>query len=67
MTKDIVDRLLGPDTYGYQSQLACEAAEHIRALRELLATARADIETAYARGYADATKSIAAVQIRSHG
>ena len=69
ISEDIVDRLRQP--YATQYAVLGVAADYIVSLRNLLATARAeaadDTEAAYARGYADATKSIAAVQIRSHG
>lgn len=62
---DIVERLRRVDAY--QASLVCEAADCISVLRERLSTTPEEIEAAYARGYADATKSIAAVQVRSHG
>lgn len=68
---DIVERLRDLRFYGYPVSLAGEAADCVTVLRERLATARAeaadDAEAAYTRGYADATKSIAAVTVRDHG
>lgn len=62
---DIVERLDAWRSVGVP--IAREAIDCIEVTRARLAAANAEIEAAYARGYADATKSIAAVQVREHG
>lgn len=69
MSGDIVTRLDAAwkgDVY-MRLDDAHEAAECIKALRKRLAAAQAEANAAYAKGYADATKSIAAVHVRDYG